>query len=212
MLRLIIPLVRKHEREPVRDQNGTEPQRHGRRQDEPIAPREWHGRDDTHARNGHGAEEEGRQTAEHRVRNRHERRRELGEDAHDEEEKAGGVAGLAVRAAGQGDDAVVLREGGHGRDGAEARDEAVEAVGQDAALDPRVEEGAFDLEARHVARGADVADGLHHEHDVDGHEREDDGRVDAQGERLGPDEGDGGRGVDARGGKVARGAGDDAAD
>ena len=79
-------------------------------------------------------------------------------------------------------------------------------------MDARVEELAFDLEARHVARGGDVADGFHHEDDVDGHEREDDGCVDAQGERLDPDEGDGGRGVNAGSGEVACGARDDAAD
>lgn len=33
---------------------------------------------------------------------------ELGEDAHDDEEEAGGVAGLAVGAAGEGNDAIVL--------------------------------------------------------------------------------------------------------
>ena len=33
---------------------------------------------------------------------------ELGEDAHDHEKEAGGVAGLAVGAPGEGDDAVVL--------------------------------------------------------------------------------------------------------
>ena len=105
-----------------------------------------------------------------------------------------------------------MGEGGHGRDGAETGDEAVEPVGEDAALDAGVEELAFDFEARYVAGGGDVADCFHHEDDVDGHEGEDDGRVDAQRERLHPDEGDGGGGVDAGGGEVACRAADDAAD
>ena len=212
MLRLVVPLVREHVREPVGDQDGTETEGQGRRQDEPIAPRERHGRDDADARDGHGAEQEGRQAAEDRVGDRDQGRGELGEDAHDEEEEAGRVAGFAVRAAGQGDDAVVLGEGGHGRDGAEAGDQAVEAVGEDAALDAGVEESAFDFESRHVAGGGDVADCFHHEDDVHRHEREDDGRVDAQWECLDPDERDGGRCVDARCGEVACRTGDDASD
>ena len=79
-------------------------------------------------------------------------------------------------------------------------------------MDARVEEFAFDFEPRHVACGANVADGFHHEDYVYGEEGQDDGRVDAQGEGLDPDEGGGGRGVDSGGGKIARGAGDDAAD
>ena len=79
-------------------------------------------------------------------------------------------------------------------------------------MDPGVEEGPLHVEAGHVACGGDVADGFHHQDDVDGHQGQDDGRVDAEGEGLDPDEGDGGRGVDARGGEVARRARDDAAD
>ena len=79
-------------------------------------------------------------------------------------------------------------------------------------MDARVEEGAFDLEARDVAGGADVANGFHHEDNVHGQEGQDDGRVDGEGESFDPDEGGGGGGGDARGGEVAGCAGDDAAD
>ena len=128
-LGLIAPLVRKHVREPIGHQDGAEAQRRARGQDEAVPARKGDGGDDADARDGDGGEEEGRQAAEYGVRDRDERGGELGEDAHDDEEEAGAVARLAVRAARQGDDTVVLGEGGHGGDGAEGGDEAIEAVG-----------------------------------------------------------------------------------
>lgn len=145
LLGLVAALVREDVREPVGYQDRAEPERERRGQDKTVASRKGHGGDDADAGDGDGAEEEGGEAAEDGARDRDERGGELGEDAHDEEEEAGGVAGFAVRAAGQGDDAVVLGEGRHGGYGAEAGDEAVEAVGQHAALDPRVEEFAFDF-------------------------------------------------------------------
>ena len=209
---LITPFIRENVGEPIRDEDGAEPEREGRGQNEAITPGEWHSRDDADTGDGDGAEEKSREAAEDRVGDGDEGGGELGEDAHDGEEETGGVAGLAVRAAGQGDDTVVLGEGGHGGDGAEAGEEAVEAVGQYTTLDARVEEFTLDFQPRHIACGRDVADGFHHEDNVHGQEGQDDGRIDFQGERLNPDEGGSGSGVDAGGRKVARCAGDDAAD
>ena len=129
LLRLVPAAVGEDVGEPVGNEDGAEAEGERRRQDEPVAPGEGDGGDDSDARDGDGGEEEGGQAAEDGVRDRDERRGEFGEYPHEAEEEAGGVAGFAVRAPGQRDDAVVLREGAHGRDGAEARDEAVEPVG-----------------------------------------------------------------------------------
>ena len=129
LLGLIVPFVREDVREPIRDQDRAITQREACGQDEAVAPREGDGGDDADARDGDGGEEEGRQAAEDGVRDRDEGGGEFGEDAHDEEEEAGAVAGFAVRAPRQRDDAVVLGECRHGGYGAEGGDEAVEAVG-----------------------------------------------------------------------------------
>ncbi|KAJ6437407.1 hypothetical protein O9K51_09963 [Purpureocillium lavendulum] len=188
-------------------------QRQARRQDEARAAVEGGAADDNgHTGDGDGGEEEGGHAAEDGLGDGDEGSGELGEDAHDDEEEAAGDAGGAVGAAGEGDDAVVLGEAAHGRHGHEGGDDAVEPVGEQAALDARLVGAALDLEAREVAGGGDVADGLGRADDVDGDEGQDEGAVDGQGKGAHPDEGgDGGR-VDARGVKVARGAGDDAAD
>ena len=154
--------------EPVGHERGAEAEGQRRGEDEPVAPGEGHGGDDADAGDADGGEEEGRHAAQDGRRDGDEGGGEFGEDAHDEQEEAAGVAGLAVGASRQGDDAVVLREGGERGDGQEAGEEAVDAVGEDAALDAGVEEFAFDLEAGDFAGGGDVADGFHHEDDVDG--------------------------------------------
>lgn len=166
LLGLIVTRVREDVRKPIRDQDGAETERKRRSQYEAVAPGERHGRDDTYARDGDRAEEQGRQATEDGARDCDERGGEFGEDAHEEEEEAAGVTGFTVRATCEGDNAVILRKGRHGRYSAEAGDETVETVGEDAALHPRIEEFAFDFYARHVACGGDVADYFHHEDDV----------------------------------------------
>jgi hypothetical protein len=64
----------------------------------------------------------------------------------------------------------------------------VEAVGEDAALDARVEEVAFDLEAGDFAGGSHVADAFHHEDEVDGENRQDYRAIEGELEGLHPDE------------------------
>ncbi|KAL8935774.1 MAG: hypothetical protein Q9211_004524, partial [Gyalolechia sp. 1 TL-2023] len=142
---------------------GAEAERHGSREDEAVAPGEGDGGDDADAGDGDGGEEEGGHAAEDGAGDRDEGGGEFGEDAHDEEEEAARVARFAVGAAGQGDDAVVLGEGAERGDGQEAGEEAVEAVGEDAALDAGIKEFAFDFEAGDIAGRGDVADGFHHE-------------------------------------------------
>lgn len=149
-----------NEPKPSRHHRSAKAQRQRRREHEPIAPRKRHRRNNPDTRRDDRGKQESRHAAQHSRRDRDERRGELRENPHDQQPEAGGVAGLAVGAARERDHAVVLREDGHGRDGAEAGDEAADAVGQHAALDTGVEEGAVDLEARDVAGGGNVADAV----------------------------------------------------
>lgn len=136
-------------------------------QDEAVATGEGHRRDDTDTGDGHGAEQERGHTAQHGTGDGNQRSGKLGEDAHDDEPEAASVSGLAVGAARESDDAVVLRERAHGRDGAEASDDAVQTVREDTTLDAGIEEVAIHFEAGHIAGGGDVADGFHGENHVD---------------------------------------------
>jgi hypothetical protein len=208
----VVARVRKHIRKPVRHQRRAHAHRKRRRQDKPVAARKRHQRDDADAGDGHAREQKRRHAAQHRRRDGDQRGGKLGEHAHDDQEEAAAVARLAVCAARQRDDAVVLRKRRHGRDGAQPREQPVEAVGEHAAADARVKGLALDVQPRHVARGGDVADGLHHEHHVQRQQRQDERRVDLERERLDPDERRGRRGADGRGVKVAARRGDDAAD
>jgi len=79
----------------------------------------------------------------------------------------------------------VLRKDRDGRVHGEAREEAVQAVGEDTALDARVEQGALDGLARRLGARRDVADGFHSERDVDGEHRQDGRAVDLEGESSG---------------------------
>ena len=167
--------------------------------------------DDGHARDGDGTEEEGRHTTKNSGGDSDERGGELGEDAHDDEANAAHVARLAVRAAREGDDTVVLGEAGHGRDGHEGGEAPGETVRKHTALDARLVDFAVDVETRDVAGGGDVADGLGGDDDVHGEDGEDKGRVDGQREGVHPHKrGDGG-GVDTRTVKVTCRGADDAA-
>ena len=166
--RAVRPVVRKDVGEPGRHHGGAEAEREARGEDEAIATGEGHGRDDADTGDGDGGEQERGHAAEDGGGDSDEGCGEFGEDAHDDEPEAAGVASFTIGAAGECDDAVVLGEGGHGRDGAERGDDAVETVGEDASLDPGVEELAVDFEARDVAGRGDVADGFHGEHHVHG--------------------------------------------
>ena len=108
LLGLIGPTVREHIGEPLGHEDGADAQRQRGGEDEPVAPREGHGGDDADARDGDAGEEEGGEAAQDGGGDRDERGGEFREDAHDEEKEAGAVAGLAIRAAGQCDDSVVL--------------------------------------------------------------------------------------------------------
>lgn len=86
--------------------------------------------------------------------------RELGEQAHDDEEKAAAIPSRAVSAASKSDDAVVLGEGRDRRDGHESGKNTVEAVRQHTTLNTRFISSALHLDAGHIARSSDVANGL----------------------------------------------------
>lgn len=138
-------------------------------EDEAVPAGKGHAsRYDCDARNGHRAKEERGHAAQDGRWDGDESSGKLCKDAHDEEEEAAGVAGSAVGTAGEGDDAVVLRKGAHGRDGHEGGETAVEAIGEDSALDAGLEYHAVDLEAGNIAGGGDVADGLGQADDEDG--------------------------------------------
>lgn len=115
---------RERKKNSLRHHGRPDPHRHARRQDEPVPARKLHRRDDADAADGHGREQKRRHAAEHRAGDGDQRGGELCEDAHDEQPEAGGVPGVAVCAAGERDDAVVLREDGHGGYGAEGGDYA----------------------------------------------------------------------------------------
>ena len=148
--------------------SSAETEREASSQDEPIAARKRHRGNNSDTGDGDSGEQEGSHTAEDSGRDGDEGSGEFGKDAHDDEPEAACVASLAVGAAGQRNDAVVLGEGGHGCDGAEGGDDAVEAVGEHTSLDAGVEHLAVDFEAGNVACGGDVADGFHGEHHVHG--------------------------------------------
>lgn len=71
------------------------------------------------------------------------------------------------RSAMGGRNTYILSKGGHGSDGAERGDDAVESICKDASLDARVVHVAVDLETRNIAGGGDVANGFHGEDHVD---------------------------------------------
>ena len=167
---LVGPAVREHIREPLGHEDGADAQRQCSSEDEPVPAREGHGGDDADARDGDASKQKGGEAAQDGGGDRHERGREFGEDAHDEEEEAGAVAGFAIGAASECYYAIVLGEHTHRRDGAEGGDESVESVREDAPLDPGVEELAFDFETGDIAGGGDVTNSFHHEHNVDGHQ------------------------------------------
>ncbi|KAL8688932.1 MAG: hypothetical protein Q9218_005279, partial [Villophora microphyllina] len=162
-LRVIVPAICEDVLKPIGHERGAEAESEGGGEDEAVSTGEGNSGDDADAAYRDGGEEEG---------DGDEGGGEFAEDTHHQQKEAGGVAGLAVRAAGEGDDAVVLGEGGERGYGQETREESVEAVGEDAALDAGVEEGAFDFETGDVAGRGDVTDGFHHEDDVDGEQRQ----------------------------------------
>jgi hypothetical protein len=77
-------------------------------EDEAVAPREAHVREDAQTGDGDGGEEEGRDATEDGVGDREKGARDFAEDAEEDEEDAAPAAGGAVGAAGDGDDTVVL--------------------------------------------------------------------------------------------------------
>lgn len=145
--------------------------------------------DDSHTGDGDGGEEEGCHATEDGRGDGDEGGGELGKDTHDDEEHAAGEASLAVGAAGEGNDTVVLGKDTHGGDGHESGEQATETVSEDATLDSRFVEAARDFELGDIASGRDVTDGFGCADDVYCHDREHQGAVDRQGEGVDPDEG-----------------------
>lgn len=105
-----------------------------------------------------------------------------------------------------------MRKGAHWRDGAQACNEAVEAIRQHTALNARVKQGAGDGESRDVAGSGNIPNGFHHEDDVNRQEREHNRAIDGKGEGAHPNKGHGRGGTDSIGREIARGPGDDATD
>lgn len=149
------------------NESGAEADGHASGQDEAIAAREWYSRDNADTGDSDGAEEESRHATKHGAWNRNERSGELGEDAHNKQPEAASIASRTVGASSERNDTVVLCEGGHGSDGAETSNDSIEAIGQNAALDARVEELAVHFKAGHIASSSDITDGLHSQDDID---------------------------------------------
>jgi len=122
-------MVRKHMRKPSRHKRSPIADCQRSRQNKPIPAGKRLPRNNRHTGHRHTGEQKRRHTTQHRRRNRHQRRSKLGKYTHDDQEEAAEVAGFAVGAAGERDDAVVLGEGGHGCDGHEGGEESVQAVG-----------------------------------------------------------------------------------
>jgi hypothetical protein len=106
----IVAFVGEYVAEPSWDQCGTKTQRHRRSQNEAVPASERDCADNSDTGHGDRRKEEGCHPAQHAARNCNQRRRKLGENAHDDEEEAATVTGLAIGALGEGDDAVVLSE------------------------------------------------------------------------------------------------------
>lgn len=209
---MVITTVSEHIGEPIRDKGSTVTQSEGGSENEAVAAGEIDGRDDAKTRDGDGGEKEGRHTAENRIRDRDDHRGELGKDTGDDEEEAARHTGLAVRATGQADDTIVLREYGHWGDGEESGKDTGETVREDTTLDAGIEKTTGDVEARDIAGSGNVADGFAGEDNVDREHREDHGAVDGEFEGLDPHEACGGGGLDPSRVEVSGSSSDDAAD
>ncbi|KAG7935537.1 hypothetical protein KL934_002096 [Ogataea polymorpha] len=166
--RVVVAVIREDVVEPVGEQRGAEAEHERAREHKAVSSGEGGGGDDFKTGNGHGREQEGGHAAKHGFRNGDERGGEFRENPHHNQEKTAPVTNGSGGALGDGDDTVVLRKGGHRRHGHQRGDDAVDSVCEDTALDARFVVGALDVGAGHVARGGDVADGLHHEHDIAG--------------------------------------------
>lgn len=97
----------------LRNQSGTKSNGESCSQDEPGAPGERYGADNSYTRHRNSAEEERRHAAENTARNGHNSGGELAKNPHDDEPHAASVTSFAVGAARQGDDTIVLSERGH---------------------------------------------------------------------------------------------------
>lgn len=167
--RLVSARISKNVVEIRRHQSCTVAEGQAGSEDEAVPAGEGHAtRYDCDARNGHRAEEERGHAAQDGWWDGDEGSSKLCKDAHDKQEEAAGIASSAVGAAGEGDDAVVLRKGAHWRYGHEGCETAVEAVGQDSSLDARLEYHAIDFKVGDVAGGGDVSNGLSQADDEDG--------------------------------------------
>jgi len=140
------------------------------------------------ARDKHVAEEEGGHAADDTVGDGGDDARHLGEDAHEQKPDATGDARTAGGALGEGDDAVVLREGGVGHAGADGGEEGADAVGEEAALDGLVVLLRVSGLLGSVVRRADVADGLDGGDEESHQHRENRGAVEPELERFDPQE------------------------
>jgi hypothetical protein len=136
-------------------------------QDKPVPPCEGGGRDNPDTAHCNRGEQEGRHTTEHCTRNRHQRRRKLRKNSHNDKPEASKISSLAVSTSCKSNNTVVLCESGHGCNSAQRSNDAVQTVCEHATLDTRVEELAVDFKTRDIAGGGDVANGFHSEHHVD---------------------------------------------
>lgn len=161
-------IVGKDVREPGVHERGAESKEKRAGQDESVAACNGvQTGNDCDTRHGNRGEQKGGHASNNGLGNGNKRGSKLGKDTHNDEEKAVPVTNLSVGALGDGDDTVVLGKGGHGGNGHERGEEAVQAVGSKTTLDPALVNRTSDLETGNVAGGCDVANGLHHANNVD---------------------------------------------
>lgn len=115
----------------------------------------------------------------------------------------------AVGASRESNNTIVLGKSRHWSHGHERREDTVQTVCQNSTLDARLVDLSVHLQARNIAGGCNITNGLAGADDEDRQERQDQRSIDCQREGLHPDERANGRRVNTTAIKVATGTGDD---
>lgn len=154
--------VVEHVSEDSRDDRGAGTEGKGSRNNETLTAGPGEEGQDADSRDNDAGEEESSHASEDCVGNHEEEGSELGEDTHEDQEEAAHVTGHGVGAAGQGDDSIVLGVAGHGRVHEERGQHASNTVGEDTALETRLELTTLNGQLGNLAGSGDVTNGLDH--------------------------------------------------
>lgn len=105
-----------------------------------------------------------------------------------------------------------LRKSRHGRNSAQPCQQPIKPIRQHPALNPRIKQPPLNLQPRNIARRRDIANRLHHQHDIDRQQRQHDRPIDAERERAHPNKTHRRRRVDGAAVEIPRRARDHASD